>query len=100
MPVEVSQRIARRMSHASSARAELPPDKSQPDVSQHSHPRPQPGGGTSRMVFEKFLHVLFYHFGKFFNRERGHILETCMGHILDLETPKKNLAGCAMKAMR
>jgi len=74
MLVEVSQRILRRMSHASCALSELPPDKRQPNVTHHSYPRPQPRGGTSGMILKKFLYILLYQSGKFFNRKRGHTL--------------------------
>ena len=100
MPIEISQCIAWRMSHASSARPELLPDKGQPDVPQHSHPRPQPRGRASRMVFEKFLYVLLYHFGKFFNRKRSHIFGNVYGARFGLRTAKKESRCCAMKAMR
>jgi hypothetical protein len=77
------------MSHASSALSELPSYKHQPNVTDHSHPRPQPCGWTARMILEKFLYVLLYQCGKFFNRKRGHILGNVRRPNLGLEASKK-----------
>jgi hypothetical protein len=43
------------------------------------------------MVVEKFLYVLLYHCGKFFNRERGHILGNVQGSHFGLKTSKRVL---------
>ena len=40
------------------------------------------------MVVEKFLYVLLYHCGKFFNRERGHILGNVCALHFGLEESK------------
>ena len=37
------------------------------------------------MVFKKFLYVLPYHFGKFFNRKRGHTQETRAMKSVDVD---------------
>jgi hypothetical protein len=62
------------MSHSGTAPSQLRPNKGQPDVSDHSHPRPQQCSGTSGMILKKRLYILLYQSRKFFNRERGHNL--------------------------
>jgi hypothetical protein len=89
MPVEIFQRAARRVTQSTSARSHLWPDKGQPDVTHHSHPRPQPRGGTAWMILEKFLYVLLYHSRKFFNRKRGHINRNVRRSHFGLEESKK-----------
>ena len=89
MAIEIFKRAAGRVTQSTSARSHLPSDKGQPDIAHHPHPRPQPRGGTLRMVFEKFLYVLLYHYGKFFNRKRGHILGNVRRPNFGLEASKK-----------
>jgi len=100
VPVEVLQRVARRMSHSSRTPSQLRTQKGEPDVTDHSHPRPEACCWTSRMVLEKFLYILLYHNRKFFNRKRGHILGNVHGPPFGLGNVKKNLARSAMRAMR
>ena len=76
------------MSHSSRTPSQLRTQKGEPDVTDHSHPRPEACCWTSRMVLEKFLYILLYHNRKFFNRKRGHIQETCADCILDLKSRK------------
>ena len=89
MAIEILQRALGRVAQSTSARSHLRPDKRQPDVTHHSHPRPQPRGGTAWMVLEEFLYVLLYHCGKFFNRKRGHILGNVRRPNFGLEASKK-----------
>jgi hypothetical protein len=87
--IEILQRAARRVTQSTGACSQLRPDKGQPDVTHHSHPRPQPRGGTAWMILEKFLYVLLYHSRKFFNRKRGHILGNVRRPNFGLEASQK-----------
>ena len=100
MAIEILQRALGRVAQSTSARSHLRPDKRQPDVTHHSHPRPQPRGGTAWMVLEVVLYVLLYYSGKFFNCKRGHINRNVYGSHFGLGNAKKNLGRSAMKAMR
>jgi len=91
MPVEIFQRAARRVTQSTSARSQLRPDKRQPDVTHHSHPRPQPCCWTAWMILEKFFYVLLYHCRKFFNRKRGHILGNVRRPNFGLKNSKRVL---------
>jgi hypothetical protein len=91
MPIEVFKRVARRMSHSGTAPSQLRPNKGQPDVSDHSHPRPQQCGGTSGMILKKRLYILLYQSRKFFNRERGHNLGNACELRFGLEHRKQFL---------
>jgi hypothetical protein len=51
------------------------------------------------MIPEKFLYVLLYRYGKFFNCKRGHTLETWKARILDLRTLEES-CDYTMKAIR
>jgi hypothetical protein len=89
--IEILQRAAGRVTQSTSARSQLRPDKYQPDVTHHSHARPQPRGGAAWMILEKFLYVLLYHSRKFFNRKRGHILGNVQGSHFGLKNSKRVL---------
>ena len=58
VPVEIFQCVTGCVSQAARTTPQLLPDKGQPDVLNHAHPRPQPRGRTARMRFQKIFHVL------------------------------------------
>jgi hypothetical protein len=52
------------------------------------------------MIPEKFLYVVLYRYGKFFNCKRGHILGNVQGSHFGFKTPKNRSAHVQTKAMR
>src|SRR5207249_10345688 len=68
--------------------SQLGPNKGQPEVANHSHSRAQPCGRGARMVLKIVFYVFFYHCGKLFNCERGHINRNVGGSHFGLRNSK------------
>jgi hypothetical protein len=99
MLVKIPKCVARRVAQSTRTTSHLRPDKGQPDVADHSHPRTQARGRAARMSFKVIFDVGFYHRRELFNCKRDHIQETCMDCILDLK-PQKGISRPTLKAMR
>src|SRR5918996_1755037 len=63
VPVEIFQCVAGCWSETARAGPQLRSNRGQPGTADHSHPRPQPCCGTSRIVLEEGLDVGLYHRG-------------------------------------
>lgn len=60
VPVEIFQRVTRRLSEASCALSQFRSDEDKPNIAGHRHSWPQSRGGSLRVRPQKILHVFFY----------------------------------------
>src|SRR5438552_7590196 len=88
VPVEIFQCVTGRLSQSTGASSQLGPNKGQPEVANHSHSWAQPCGRGARMVLKIVFYVFFYHCGKLFNCERGHINRNVSGSHFGLRNSK------------
>src|SRR5438309_3553923 len=72
VPVEIFQRVTRRLSEASCALSQFRSDEHKPNVTGHCHSWAQSRCGSSRVRSQKILHVLFDDGGKLLDGNGSH----------------------------
>jgi hypothetical protein len=81
--IEILQCVAWSTAQPGRSVSQLWPNKSQPEISSHSHPRSQPRGRTARMRLQKILDIVFNDVRELFDFQCDHIQVSRAGDVLD-----------------